>query len=286
MWNEISLAEVGLSEEALSHLRSLPWASRLVNSLDPTKNMRDQSRALLFEIRFAYALHQAGHEARYEWAGLESSTIDFCLATSDYQWRIELISVFESEAVQSATEQIGAFKRLILADKLNRKTGLFDATTSEAGEMIKVEEKIGEKVFSKGKATKFPEPSAGTIHVIMTDTRGYLGIAEHVIDNYDYVQISHGPAKVPDQNVQWWNNQPIRGLFQKTNPTKAAQYVRERIHILAFVCESEYTDTEICSKVFCAPNPHLFASAAQARAVMEQCPVRVCPSRPTKTSNK
>jgi hypothetical protein len=141
--------------------------------------------------------------------------------------------------------------------------------------MIKAEEKIGEKAFSKGKPTKFEKPAANVIHVIATDMRGYLGIAAHVIDHYDYRQIAYGAVGLPDPYVQFWGNRPIKGLYQQDNPTKAAKYVRERVHILAFICEREYTETEMCSNVFCTPNPRLFASTDEMRAVLTQCPIRV-----------
>lgn len=277
MWNDISPAEVKLSDEAIKVLRNVPWAAPLLKPIESNKETRYQNRAVLFEIRIAYALHQAGYTAQYECKGLADATIDFCVATFDYQWRIELVSVFESEAVKTGTEQLGAFQRLVLTDKIDSEKGILDTPMSEAGEMIKAGEKIGEKVFAKGKPTKFPEPSVGIIHVILTDMRGYLGIGKYVIDRHDYVQMAVGASRVPPQYVQWWDNNPIKGLFETNNPTRAAKYIRERIHILAFVCEKEYTETEICSKVFCVPNPHLFSgSPEQAREVLNQCPLRVC----------
>jgi hypothetical protein len=272
MWNEISEWEVRLSDEAIKALRDVPWAVPLLARLDPAKETRAQNRSLLFEIRFAYALHQAGHVAEYEYRGADSSTIDFRVVTQDYEWLIELVSVCESDAVQRATQQMGLMQSLLLSGIPGK-----DSIASEAGEMIKAEEKIAEKVFSKGKPTKFSEPSGKVINVILTDMRGYLGIGEHVIDNDDYRQIAYGPARLPDHHVQWWAGSPIKGLFQKDNPTKAAKYIRERVHILAFVCEREYTATEICSRVFCTLNPSLFSSTDQMRATLNQCPARVCP---------
>lgn len=270
MWNDLSSAEVHLSDEAITALRSVPWAAQLLARLDTSKQTKDQDRALLFEIRFAYSLYQAGHVAQYEYAGgVGTSTIDFRVVTRDYEWLIELVSLFESDAVKGATEQIGPFQKLVLHNALG-----FDDPASEAGEMIKAEEKIGEKVFTRGSPTKFSEPS-NAIHVIATDMRGYLGIGAHVIDNDDYRQIAYGPAGIPDHHVQWWGGNPVKGLFQKDNPTRAAKYARERVHILAFICEREYAPTEICSAVLCAPNPTLFPSTEQIRAVLNQCPVRV-----------
>src|SRR5260370_32506918 len=40
-------------------------------------------------------------------------------------------------------------------------------------------------------------------------------------------------------------------------------------HILAFVCESEYTQTQMCSRVFCAPNPTLFTSNEQITTLLD-----------------
>jgi hypothetical protein len=267
----ISAQEATLSDEAIKQLRSVAWAASLLAKLDPSKETREQDRSLLFEIRFAYALHRAGLTAEYEYRGLENSTLDFRVITSEYEWLIEIVSLFESDAVKGATQQVGMMQKLVLVDTPGK-----DNTASEAGEMIKAEEKIGEKVFSKGKPTKFPEPSSGKIHVIVTDMRGYLGIAEKVIDNDDYRQIAYGRTGVHEANVQHWQDMPIKGLFEQGNPTKATKYVRERIHILAFVCESQYIPEEISSHVVCAPNPDLFVSKDQIRAVLKQCPLRKC----------
>jgi hypothetical protein len=109
--------------------------------------------------------------------------------------------------------------------------------------------------------------------MIFVDMRGYLsGIP--VVDHDDYRQIADGPHRVPDYAVQFWRNEPIKGLFEVGNPLLAAATIRERIHFLGFVRERKYVDSEIPTIASYFANAHLFKDVAEARAAFETFPIR------------
>jgi len=148
---------------------------------------------------------------------------------------------------------------------------------SEEGEIIRAQEKIGDKVFSKSKdkLVKFPVPT-NSFHVIVADMRGMFGIGG-VCDQDDYLEIAYG-AKWADQlgcPCHKWktsNGQPIVGLFEQGNPLQSARYIQERIHFIDFVCEERYEENEIIERTSWAANPFLL-SKDKARNVRNSHPL-------------
>ena len=90
-----------------------------------------------------------------------------------------------------------------------------------------------------------------------------------ILDCYDYVNIAHGSncltniedgvycREWKDQNG---NNCLIKGLFDSNHPDPRSKYVRENIHILGFVHESDYTENELSEKIKLFYNPLLTSS--------------------------
>src|SRR6266850_5515900 len=183
VWNSVSTGEAELTELAIKELEVVPWAKPLLARLTADLEIGRQNRSLLFEIRFAYALHQQGHQADYEfYAGVGTSTVDFRVSTPDQEWLIELVSLSESQAVKNATTVSGPFEGISLHSSGN------DIPDSEEGEVLKAQERIVEKVFTSGNPTKFPLPST-RIHTVVADMRSYLGIGSFVADKNDYREI-------------------------------------------------------------------------------------------------
>jgi hypothetical protein len=219
-------------------------------------------------------VHAAGSSAEYEYeTGLGASTVDFRIASAP-EWLAELVSVRESKATIDASIDDGTFFGLTLASLPGT-----NSKTSEAGEMLLAQQKIGEKVYAD-KETKFPEPTTGNFHMIVIDMRGYLG-GIPVVDQFDYRQIAGGSYRVPDEYVQFWGNEPIKGLFELGNPLRSASFVRDRVHFLAFVRERLYTEGELPSIIRFFANPHLFNDVEEAKAALSSFPVR---NRQFKTS--
>lgn len=259
-------AEVPFTARAISTLKEVPWAQKLLRRVDQAGGVTEHNKALLFEVRFAFELHAAGGLAEYEYVGLDASTVDFRIISAP-NWLAELVSVRESKASIDTSIDDGTFFGLTLASLPGA-----DSKASEAGEMLLAQQKIGEKVYAD-KATKFPEPTAGNFHMIVVDMRGYLG-GIPVVDQFDYRQIAGGSYRVPEEYVQFWGDEPIKGLFEVGNPLRSASFVRDRVHILAFVRERLYTEGELPSIIRFFANPHLFKDREEAKAALSSFPVR------------
>ena len=247
----------------LKVLRSVDWASELLRRIDERGGIVAINKPLLFEARFAYELFLRGIQAQYEFpAGIGASTIEFRIINSK-EWLIELVSVCESEGMRLATKTSGDFFSTTLSSnnlislKADPKAREKQKQSEEA-EMITAQHKIGEKVLSRGQPTKFPDPS-GAIHAILVDMRGYIGMGG---DWIDYRQIAYGPDGVPSDCkglIHFWEDKPIRGLFEKLDkhPAQAASLLQKRIHLLGFIAEQEYRENEISDEAYWLPNPHL-----------------------------
>jgi len=220
---------------------------------------------LMFEVRFADELHRVNATAQYEFAaGVGQSTVEFRLNT-DPVWLVELVSIRLSNAGRRATRQIAP----LLEEQLFRWTPE-DPGRSEAGEMITAEQKIGEKVFSQGRPTKFPALD-GSLRLILADMRGYL---DRGGDIADYREMAYGYRGLQESRhwqflMHHWkkpegNFEPIKGLFEPGNPIAAAKLVRERIHFLGFVREERFYEGEIRERTLLLPNPDLFVTQNEA----------------------
>ncbi len=256
MWTaSLTSREAEFTQHALRELETVTWARPLIKLLNERGGIKEVNKPLLFELRIAYEIHCAGAHAEYEYAAeVGNSTIDFRIHTAP-EWLVELVSVQESQAAKSATVTVGPISQVTLLSGLDNR----DTPSSEDGELLLLQQKIGEKVFNSGKAVKFPIP-AGKIHLILADTRGFnLGLS----DRYDYDLAAQGVSVLPHQ-VYWrfWNGKPIKGLFERDNPQRAAALMRERIHFIGFVRERKYYAGELQSLIYLAPNPHLFPDKA------------------------
>jgi hypothetical protein len=246
---------------------------KLPSSFSPS-NM--EVKSLLFEIRFALELHRAGATAEYEFAtGVGGSSVDFRISGAQ-EWLIELVSLFESDAVKRATwDREDRDGLRLFGMHLGSHS---DPRQTEQGEMIKAQERIASKVFDGKRVIKFPVPRTA-FHLLLVDARGYLGGGG---DCYDWLQMSLGAEAargVDPLLVKFWNcsrtkaSSPIRGLFEVGNPTRAAAYVRERLHFIGFVCEESYHEGEIASFSLLFYNHHLFASSDDVKRAFLSFPL-------------
>lgn len=266
MWSDsLTESEATYTLQVISELRSAAWASLLLRRIDERGGIIVANKPLLFEARFAYELHRRGVRSEYEHpAGVGDSTVEFKISTSK-EWLIELVSVGESDGIRHATKTNGSFTTMSLSSSNARAdTSRDEQKQSEEAEMITAQHKIGEKVLSRGQSTKFPRPT-NAIHAILVDMRGYLGEGG---DHIDYRQIAYGPDGVPrDQKhfVHCWQGKPIRGLFERleNHPAKAASLLQERIHMLGFIVEKDYRESEIASRAYWLPNPHLVSGSLE-----------------------
>lgn len=258
--------EIKYTAHAHDKLRKVRWATPLISKVETNGGINKIMPSLRLEVRYAYALHRQNIEAQYEYqAGEGDSSVDFrCIGK--HEWLIELVSILPSEAGQQAIRNFnpGGMKLPdgIKAYEQTLATNAENPKMSEEGEVILAQQKIGEKVFSGGKPTKFPVPT-DSFHVIVADMRGMLGIGGGC-DQDDYLEIAYGAkhlAQLGRSSHRWPppNGQPIVGLFEQGNPLQSAKHVQERIHFVDFVCEERYEENEIIEQTFWVANPFLLS---------------------------
>jgi hypothetical protein len=267
MWTDsLSTSEAEYTQHAIDELSKVNWAETLLNKFQENGGIKSDNMPLMFEIRFAYELLLVGIEPEYEYkVGVGDSDIDFRVPGSP-EWLIELVSIRESQGAKNATHQIETDQKGVFFAEQMLSSDAKDPHQRPEAEMITAQQKIGEKVFKKGIPTKFPEPqNKNSIHFILIDMRGYLATGG---DIDDYRQIAYGAKGLSKENYWktfYWEPEPgkretIKGLFEKSNPLKAAPFIQERIHFLGFVCEKEYREGEIGDVGYYLANPHFFSN--------------------------
>jgi hypothetical protein len=282
MWSDsIRALEFPYSKYAMKSLGDVAWAQGLLKAVKDRGGIKAENSEMLFEVRFALELHKAGVEADYEYGtGIGDSKVDFHLK-GDREWLIEIVSLRESKAVRDATwEDAESYEALLLP------SNPADLRTL-AGEMISVQRRIGEKVLKKEQITKFPVPASnGPVHVIIADMRGYTGEDPTLAAGYnfrpEYLQIAYGKKGLPTDQLEndppllrFWNGQPVKGLFEESNPTRSTKLIQERIHFVGFVYEKRYCEGSIPNELFMCPNLALFFdNRIEARRVYDSFPLR------------
>lgn len=260
MWsNTLKIEEVESTKRAISALKKVPWAQPVLKRLKQAGDFKSENMPLMFEVRYTYELYRAGKVAEYEYGtGIGNSTVEFKIS-GDTTWLVELVSLRTSNAAKKATVQNGPF----IEQKFSSDAE--DNKQTEEAEMITAQGKIGEKVFTKGAATKFPPPGNNIYHVILADMRGYL---DEGGDRDDYREMAYGasglsgnePWKIHSLKNKHGKREPIKGLFEKACPIDASEYIRKRIHFLGFICERDFCENEIPKKAYYLPNPHLISN--------------------------
>jgi hypothetical protein len=258
LWHHLSLEEREFAEHVLDHLRPISWASPLVKAIDAQGGVRaPENRPLLFEARVCFEIDRAGIVPRYEVsAGIGESTIDL-LIPGEPNWLVELVAAEESDILELATyeevltdengESLGTKARF-----LELRGDADDQRLSEAGEMIKLQEKLYEKVCKDGRPHKFPIPTEDTRHAILVDARGFGG--GDGPDAEQIMQLMYGPKYVPAEYVQTFARNPVAGLFDVENTRKGAHLLRERIHIIGFCMEEEFGHGTLQKRIAWRPN--------------------------------
>ena len=155
-----STVSLGTTAAVLNELLAIPWAAPLLDRIkrEATTPLKARNiEPLLFEARYAIALHAAGLEPRYEHrAGVGESTVDFMIPSTAERrgWLIELVSIRQSAELGRATKRWRASAGLS-GESLLLRGG--NGTTkpwrhprrTTAAELIRVIEKIEEKVYDQ-----------------------------------------------------------------------------------------------------------------------------------------
>ncbi|MCD4743095.1 MAG: hypothetical protein K8R67_11535 [Desulfobacteraceae bacterium] len=256
MWSDsLKEREATRTKEAILILKNHRWTEPLLKRFKDGGEFIQSNKSIMFELRFAAEICERGFEAVYESLGINDSSIEFKIEVEGDTWLIELVSIQSSDAAREAVVSNAGFYSQLL------QTGNSDERQTPEGELILVEQKIGEKVFHNRKPHKFPEPKPNVYHVIIVDMRGFLDGGGG--DKTDYTQIAIGADTIPDELTAFWKNkdgglEPIKGLYEGNNPLNAAKYVRERIHYIGFLAEKKYSKDEFKSDIYHISNPVLF----------------------------
>ncbi len=246
-WHRRTVEETACNERCFSTLKSVPWARKIIKNIDTNGGLKDpRTIGYLFELRFAHELYLNKYTPTHEYpTGMANSTIDFFLAQNP-NLLIELVSVNESDYVKDMTYQEA------LLDEKEEPIGqvgkfLHLSGNDQAKEMITLQQKIGEKVFKEGQATKFPLPSHDNLNIIIVDERGFCG--GDSLDRDQRRQLIYGPDHEELDTIYSIDKSPILGLFDPNNKRQYVQLLKERIDAIGFIFEKKFGANEIATSI-------------------------------------
>lgn len=273
-WDFLSADEAQFVKTIMCELVDEPRVVRLLRDIKRNGGLTPANKARFFELRFGYALHQAGITPDYEVKGEAQSKLDFGFTASGQCWLVELMRLHETEAVKRATTT-GKDDDGIVWGKRSLGTNSRHAEQSEAGETIKAVQRICQKCEWNGEPHKFPIPDAA-YHVMLVDFRTFL-----LSDEYDRVHVGLGGEYVSEKFCRrYWDGNLISGVFSSRTESHGAQELRERVHFLGFVCEKTYEKGAFGRATQFVANPNLFQSAEEVQSA-----IKTWPLQPTRVLN-
>jgi hypothetical protein len=250
--------EVAATEAAIHALKDEAWAIPMVRKLNREGGCSKTNRSMMFEIRYARALHDAGISPTYEQAtGVGNTSVDFAFNTTA-RWLVEAYSLAETEAAVAATRRRGRyFSRLLvpplptgvneIPSSAEYKLRLDEHKKSVEGETLQTVERLLSKVSDGESPLKFPLPIANNYTMLTVDIRSLF--SEHV-DRADLDHIAYGANAVPIEYRLYWQSRegrlcPLRGIFDPANNLQKAKHFQERVHFLTILIEKRYGRTEL-----------------------------------------
>jgi hypothetical protein len=263
----LSTEEAHFVGAIMSELSDTPWGQPLLRVIRDSGGLCWTNKTLFFELRFGYALHQAGIAPLYETTGEGGSTVDFGFTADGQDWLVELMRLEETDAVRRATHS-GPDQDGVTWSAQVLSTNANDPTQSSEGETLKAVQRICQKCERHGRSHKFPQPAAA-YHVILIDCRTFL----HGSDAYDRLHVGLGGEYLPPPYQQYWAERLISGVFSPHTPVRGAVQARERVHFLGFVNEQAYESGAIGPATEFIANPHLLESAAEAWTALSSWPL-------------
>ena len=268
-WDSLSQDEADSAKQIIEQLADVRWAQPLIKGIRENGGVTQANKDRLFELRFGYALHEAGVVTpQYEINGEGGSTIDFGFISRGQRWAVELLRLGETQAVKAATvtyvdeDDIPWTKRVLT-------TTAADPKQSPEGETLKAVQRICQKCEASGKPHKFLMPQ-DALHAILVDFRTFINGG----DVHDRVHVALGGEYVAQQYRLFWDKQVITGVFHKGTQVKGAAEARERVHFLGFTCEKTYKSGEFPQVTQFIANPYLFSDAAAARTAIQTWPLQ------------
>jgi hypothetical protein len=269
LWDILSINEGCFAEAILDELTGQPWAQKLIADIKDNGGITRANKSRLFELRFAYSLHQIGIVPRYEIPGEESSTLDFGFTSMGQGWAVELMRLEETSAVRNAT-QTWVDERGVKQSSLQLSTDADDPLQSTEGETIKAVQRICQKCERGGRPVKFPVPD-GFFHALLVDFRTFLDGS----DSADCIHVGLGGEYVENEACRvYWEGKPISGVFNSRTKTRGAEHVRQRVHFIGFVVEENYCSGAFGGATKFVANPWLFANSDEILSAIATWPLQ------------
>ncbi|MCK4608459.1 MAG: hypothetical protein KAT71_03175 [Gammaproteobacteria bacterium] len=224
-------------------------------NLSVTFDELNSIKSALFEVRFAYLIHQSGLTAEYEFnpnpnknkKGQKQKSIDFklCYASKNINLLIELSSLRESNIQKDKTWEAGKFVGCCLNGD------------DEVSEYFKAQKVLIEK------AAKFsPEIIPNQYNIILLDMRS--SILEN-LDCFDCRNILYGSEGLdPALQRHTKDNKLFPGIFCSTHPNEGdvvLDHLRKSIHYFGFVVEKQYMQDELATEIKWFKNPSYLDSS-------------------------
>ena len=287
-WYQFAEGELDHVCRCMDELRPVSWAADLVDRAEVAIKLvewladnediletpewlenwvkLEDLRTTLFEVRYAFDLHNRGITPTYEKETLGNSSVDFEICVHGATFLIELLSTTQTQAMTNQTEHLTETLRVLRAN--------------DSEELRKVQGKIVRKVARKDNAAqehvphKFlaPEPGATIYNVIIADTRGFAGGAH--LEPFDRGQLVFGTLYYLQnggvkQRAHRIGNQPLAGLFDAAKSGTEALLFRQRIHLLGLVSEEKFGPDQVLQQTRLYQNPFLPDSKMAAERLLQ-----------------
>lgn len=267
-FDSLSKREGALCERIMEALSGEPWAGPLLRAITDAGGVCRENKSLLFELRFANALHECGIAPEYEIPGEGESTLDFGFSSRGRDWAVELMRLEETAAVRSATHtSVDSDGVSWISRALSSSAP--DARQSEEGETLKAIERICQKCERNGQPHKFPVPNS-RLQAILVDFRTFL----HGGDKADRIHVALGGKYLRSGFFRrYWDGVLITGVFDDGNRLRGAREARERVHFIGFVDEQNYEAGDFGTSTQFVANPHLFRSEEEVRDAIASWPL-------------
>ncbi len=268
LWDYLSQSEGAFVTQICHEMANQQWVQPLIQSIDNNGGFIRENKALLFELRFAYALHRMGAKPNYEIDGEGTSKLDFGFTSANQRWAVELMRLEETKAVRSATHASLDENGVLWSSRL-LVTGAEDPKQTPERETLKAVQRICRKCERNGSPHKFPVPN-GTYHAILVDFRTF----QNGGDVCDRMHIAMGGESVKEQFRYYWDDKLISGAFNPKTEMKGAVFLRQRVHFIGFVDEQKYTPDEFAGAIQFVANPNLFANVSDIREAINTWPLQ------------
>lgn len=268
-WDFLSDREAHFVEAIAGDLTETSWARPLLADISKHGGLKRTNKDRFFELRFGYALQQAGVEPLYEVPGEGESTVDFGFSCDGQDWLVELMRLEETQAVKDAT-RTHVDEHGIPWAELSLSTNAEKPEQSTEGETLKAVERICQKCERDGRPHKFPVPD-GAYHVILVDFRTFINGG----DVQDRIHVALGGEYVSGEFCRLvWEGNLISGVFNERTPVHGAVEARERVHFIGFVNEKKFEPGAFASATQFIANPYLFTTATHVQAAMTTWPLQ------------